>query len=85
MFRRWEWEKPLFCGLTKGGKTITGQPLSDKAVVRLVKQAAAEAGLDTDRFSRHSAARGARRRRTSDTVALRNSPEKTYPGRMPVA
>lgn len=47
-------EKPLFCGLTKGGKTITGAPLSDKAVARLVKQAASDAGLDAAKFSGHS-------------------------------
>src|SRR5689334_2888628 len=32
-------ERPLFCGLTKAGR-LTGAALSDKAVVRLVKQAA---------------------------------------------
>jgi integrase len=46
-------ERPLFCGLTKAGR-LTGQGLSDKAVARLVKQAAADAGLDPDRYSGHS-------------------------------
>jgi len=46
-------ERPLFCGLTKGGR-LSGTALSDKAVARLVKQAAAAAGLDPDRFSGHS-------------------------------
>jgi integrase len=46
-------ERPLFCAVTKGG-TVTGTNLSDKAVVRLVKQAALDAGLDADGFSGHS-------------------------------
>ncbi len=46
-------ERPLFCGLTKTGR-LTGVPLSDKAVVRLVKAAAAAAGLDPERYSGHS-------------------------------
>jgi integrase len=46
-------EQPLFCAVTKGG-TVTGTKLSDKAVVRLVKQAAGAAGLDPDGFSGHS-------------------------------
>jgi hypothetical protein len=46
-------DRPLFCAVTKGGK-ITGQGLSDKAVVRLVKELAAAAGLDPTRFSGHS-------------------------------
>ena len=46
-------ERPLFCGLTKTGR-LTGVPLSDKAVVRLVKAAAAAAGLDPGRYSGHS-------------------------------
>jgi site-specific recombinase XerD len=50
-------ERPLFCAVTKGGK-VTGQALSDKAVVRLVKQAAADAGLDAEKFSGHSLRRG---------------------------
>ena len=33
---------------------MTGEKLSDKAVARLVKQAAADAGLDPERFSGHS-------------------------------
>jgi site-specific recombinase XerD len=46
-------ERPLFCAVTKGGN-VTGTALSDKAVVRLVKQAATAAGLDSARFSGHS-------------------------------
>jgi site-specific recombinase XerD len=45
--------RPLFCAVTKSGR-ITGTPLSDKAVVRLVKQAAAEAGFDATHFAGHS-------------------------------
>ena len=33
---------------------MTGEKLSDKAVARLVKQAAADAGLDPERYSGHS-------------------------------
>jgi integrase len=36
------------------GSAVTGTKLSDKAVVRLVKQAALDAGLDPDGFSGHS-------------------------------
>ena len=50
-------ERPLFCAVTKTG-TLTGQALSDKAVVRLIKQAAADAGLDPEKFSGHSLRRG---------------------------
>jgi integrase len=46
-------DRPLFCAVTKTG-TVTGTALSDKAVVRLVKQAAADAGLDPERYSGHS-------------------------------
>jgi site-specific recombinase XerD len=46
-------ERPLFCAVTKAGRP-TGEPLSDKAVARLVKQAAARAGLDPARYSGHS-------------------------------
>lgn len=46
-------ECPLFCGLTKSGR-LTGTRLSDKAVVRLVKQAAAAAGFDPAQYSGHS-------------------------------
>jgi integrase len=49
--------RPLFCAVTKAGK-VTGQGLSDKAVVRLMKQAAEDAGLDAERFSGHSLRRG---------------------------
>jgi len=50
-------ERPLFCAVTKAGK-LTGQGLSDKAVVRLVKQAAEGAGLDPEKFAGHSLRRG---------------------------
>jgi len=46
-------ERPLFCAVTKSGR-LTGEALSDKAVARLVKQAAAAAGLDPALFSGHS-------------------------------
>jgi integrase len=46
-------EKPLFCAVTKAGRP-TSVGLSDKAVVRLVKGAAARAGLDPERYSGHS-------------------------------
>jgi len=45
--------QPLFCAITKSGR-LTGEALSDKAVARLVKQAAAAAGLDPALFSGHS-------------------------------
>ncbi len=45
--------RPTFCAVRKGGK-ITGQKLSDKAVVRLVKEVTAAAGLDPARFAGHS-------------------------------
>jgi integrase len=44
----------LFCGVLKNGR-VTGKPLSDKAVDRLVKESAAKAGLtEPARFSGHS-------------------------------
>ena len=46
-------ERPLFCAVTKTGR-VTGEALSDKAVARLVKQAAPDAGLDPERYSGHS-------------------------------
>ncbi len=46
-------ERPLFCAVTKAGRP-TGAALSDKAVARLVKGAAARAGLDPERYSGHS-------------------------------
>jgi integrase len=46
-------ERPLFCAVTKTGRP-TGIVLSDKAVARLVKGAAARAGLDPGRYSGHS-------------------------------
>ena len=41
------------CGLSKAGR-LSGAALSDKAVARLVKHAAAAAGLDAERYSGHS-------------------------------
>jgi integrase len=46
-------ERSLFCAVTRAGR-VTGAPLSDKAVARLVKQAARDAGLDPERYSGHS-------------------------------
>jgi site-specific recombinase XerD len=46
-------ERPLFCAVAKTGR-ISGENLSDKAVARLVKQAALDAGLDPERYSGHS-------------------------------
>jgi len=46
-------ERPLFCAVTKSGR-VTVTELSDKAVVRLVKQAAGDAGLNPTGFSGHS-------------------------------
>ena len=45
--------RPLFCAVTKGG-TLTGAALSDKAVVRLIKELAEAAGLDPARYAGHS-------------------------------
>ena len=39
--------------MSKTGR-VTGDSLSDKAVARLVKQAALDAGLDPERYSGHS-------------------------------
>ena len=44
---------PLFCGMSKAGR-LSGIALSDKAVARLVKTAAATAGLDAANYSGHS-------------------------------
>lgn len=46
-------ERSLFCAVAKSGR-LTGEALSDKAVVRLVKQVANDAGLDATQFSGHS-------------------------------
>ena len=46
-------DRPLFCAVTKGGRLV-GIGLSDKAVVRLIKQAAGGAGLDPSCFACHS-------------------------------
>jgi site-specific recombinase XerD len=45
--------KALFCAVTRFGE-VTAQRLSDKAVVRLVKETAAAAGHNGDAFSGHS-------------------------------
>jgi hypothetical protein len=45
--------RPLFCAVTKTGR-LTSERLSDKAVARLVKQAALDAGLDPERYSGRS-------------------------------
>jgi integrase len=50
-------ELPLFCGITGSGR-LTGAPMSDKIVARLVKQACELAGLDPRQFSGHSLRRG---------------------------
>jgi site-specific recombinase XerD len=50
-------ERPLFCALTKNGR-VTGHGLSDKTVVNLIKETAAAAGFDPERFSGHSLRRG---------------------------
>jgi integrase len=44
---------PLFCAVTRRGR-VTGQGLSDKSVVRLIKTAAEAAGLNPRGFSGHS-------------------------------
>jgi hypothetical protein len=54
-------ERTLFCAVTKSGQ-VMGTKLSDKAVARLVKQAATDAGLGGEKFSGHSLRRGLRRR-----------------------
>ncbi len=43
----------LFCSMSKAG-LLSGVALSDKAVARLVKTAAAAAGLDAEKYSGHS-------------------------------
>jgi integrase len=53
----WRAERPLFCGIDKGGR-LSGQAMTDKVVARLLKQAALGAGLDPARFSGHSLRRG---------------------------
>jgi len=50
-------ERPLFCAVSKTGR-VTGDGLSDKAVARLIKQAATDAGLNSEKFSGHSLRRG---------------------------
>lgn len=46
-------EAPFFCALSKAGRLL-GRALSDKAVVRVVKDSVARAGLDPAPFSGHS-------------------------------
>jgi len=55
-------ERPLFCAVTKTGR-VTGAALSDKAVARLVKQAARDAGLDPELLRAQPARRARHRRR----------------------
>lgn len=50
-------EAPLFCGVTGAGAMMR-QPMSDKVVARLIKQACGLAGLDGEKFSGHSLRRG---------------------------
>ena len=49
----WRADRPLFCGVSSAG-TLQGGAMADKIVARLLKQAAANAGLDPDRFTGHS-------------------------------
>jgi len=53
----WQDERPLFCAVTPSGQ-LTGTPMADKIVARLIKQACSLAGLDASRFSGHSLRRG---------------------------
>lgn len=46
-------EGPLFRRLTRSGE-LTGDPMSDRAVARLVQRCAAAAGLDPSHFAGHS-------------------------------
>ena len=55
-------ERPLFCAVTKTGR-VTGEKLSDKAVARLVKQAAAGRRARSGTLLRALAARRPRHRR----------------------
>ena len=87
--------RPLFCGLSKAGR-LSGAALSDKAVARLVKRAAAAAGLDAERYSGHSlrAGPGHRRRRpgrrprrphAADPPQIHRSRPRLPPTRRPLA
>ena len=60
--RRSRAERPLFCAVTKAGR-VTGAALSDKAVARLVKQAALRRRARPGALLRALAARRARHRR----------------------
>ena len=53
----WRAGRPLFCGVASSG-ALSGQPMSDKIVTRILKHSAAAAGLDAGRFSGHSLRRG---------------------------
>jgi integrase len=53
----WHAERQLFCGITPSGG-LTGRPMADKIVARLLKQAALLAGLDPAQFAGHSLRRG---------------------------
>ena len=77
-------ERPLFCAVTKTGR-VTGEGLSDKAVTRLIKQAARDAGLP-ERYSGHSLRAGLaelmRQTRHKSTALLRPAvtTEKVFGG-----
>jgi hypothetical protein len=47
--------RPLFCAAGKNG-LVSGTALSDKAVVRLIKQADGDAGLNSDETAESCAA-----------------------------
>jgi integrase len=44
----------LFRRVSNDGKTVTADPMSDRAVARVVKARVAAAGLDPQHFARHS-------------------------------
>ncbi len=73
-------ERPLFCGLTKAGR-LTGTGLSDKAVVRLIKQAAEAAGLDPVLYSGHSLRARPAHRRGGEPGAARRTDAPVAPSR----
>jgi site-specific recombinase XerD len=51
-------DSPLFCAMSTHGGRVTGQRLSDQAVVKLIKAAARAAGMPAEAFSGHSLRRG---------------------------
>ena len=70
-------ERPLFCAVTKSGR-LAGIALSDKAVARLVKGAAAQAGLDPERYSGHPPRAGLATAAGDAGVALRDLMRQTW-------